>query len=126
MKIGIHSHDNIGKCKNSSKVQSTCSQCQIKNRRTCIRLQSSAQGGDKTSTLINRTTYIYKYSTRVTKNLFIPALDDLMKTIKVIAQELLIEFAQIDDKIILLNWYENGTASLIAPNTAIQYQQNLP
>ena len=84
------------------------------NRRQCIRMTEPQ--GDKTPESHNRSAYVHKYSTRVTWKISMSASDEPIKRAKEIAQEFLKELAQIDEKIVLLNWYESGTAPPITPN----------
>ena len=88
-----------------------------KNRRQCIR--TNQLQGEKTPEATNRTNYIHKYNTRLTWKMNVPASDDPISKVKEITQEYLRELSQIDDKVLILNWYENGTSPPIAPNAPL-------
>ena len=86
------------------------------NRRQCIRMDLT-EAGDKTPESNNKARYVHKHETRVTLKMSISGTDEPFQKVKETVMEFLKEASQIDDKIMLLNWYENGKSPPIGPNS---------
>ena len=86
------------------------------NRRQCLRM-STYDVGDKTPESNNRARYMHKHETRVTLKLSISGSDEPFQKVKEAIMEFLKEASQIDDKIMLLSWYEKGKVLPIGPNS---------
>ena len=87
-----------------------------RNRRKSI-WADSLNNSEKTPESNNRTTYVHQFNTRMTLKLTVKASEDPMAKVKETIQEFLKEITQIDDKLVILPWYENSKVPPLLPNS---------